>query len=113
MKSLGHALHGLADMVRTQRNAKVHLAMTLVVLALAAMLQVKRVEWMVLCFAVGLVWAAEALNTAMETLADALHPRRNPKVGLAKDLAAAGVLCAALAAMAVGATVFYPYVVKP
>ena len=54
--------------------------------------------------------AAEAVNTAVETLADAVKPERHPLVGRAKDLAAAGVLLAAMAAATVGLLVFGPRV---
>lgn len=61
---------------------------------------------MILCIA--LVITAEALNTAVEELADALHPDEHPGIGRAKDVAAAGVLVAALLAAVVGALVFAP-----
>ena len=59
-------------------------------------------------FAVTSVLAAEAFNTAIETLADALAPERDPLVGRAKDLAAAGVLLASVGAAVVGLLVFGP-----
>ncbi len=58
-----------------------------------------------LAFAVTLVWVAEALNTAIERLADAVNPQYNPMIGAAKDVAAGGVLLAAVGACVVGASV--------
>ena len=107
--SFKYALHGIAELVRTQRNARVHLALTFVVLGAALMLKVTHYELAILFLAMGLVWSAEAMNTAMELLADTLHPRRNAKVGRAKDLAAASVLLSAIAATCVAASIFYRF----
>ena len=65
-----------------------------------------------MAFAVGSVLAAEAFNTAIETLADAVAPERNPAIGKTKDLAAGGVLLVSLAAAAVGLIVFVPRFVQ-
>lgn len=109
LASFGHAARGLGQLFHSQPNARIHLAAAFAVLALAAQLRVSRGEWMVLLVCIGLVLAAEALNSSIEALADALHPERHPGIGRAKDLAAAGVLIAALAAAAVGLVVFWPY----
>jgi diacylglycerol kinase len=57
---------------------------------------------------IGLVWSAEALNSALEILADHLAPDEHPLVGRAKDVAAGGVLVAAIVAVGVGIVVFGP-----
>jgi len=61
-------------------------------------------------FAIALVWVAEGFNTALERLADAAVPQRNELVGKAKDVGAASVLIAAVAALAVGGLLFVPRV---
>jgi diacylglycerol kinase len=78
------------------------------VIALGLYLELPRGDWVFLLFAVGLVWMAEALNSAVEYLADAAVPEQHPLVKKAKDVAAAGVLLASLAAALVGAMVFLP-----
>ncbi|MGH7337754.1 MAG: diacylglycerol kinase, partial [Myxococcota bacterium] len=55
-----------------------------------------------------LVWVAEAFNSALEALADAVHPERDARVGRAKDTAAGAVLVAAIASAVIGALVFGP-----
>jgi diacylglycerol kinase len=57
----------------------------------------------------GLVWSAEAFNTALEFLADAVSQEPHPLIGQAKDIAAGAVLMAALAAAIVGILLFRPY----
>lgn len=98
--------------MRTQDHARVHALATVAVALLAWWLRVPSTGAALLALAVGGVWTAEAFNTALEVLADRLHPERHPSVGAAKDLAAAAVLLAALAAAAVGLAVLGPPLVN-
>jgi diacylglycerol kinase (ATP) len=103
----------MAYLARTQHNAWIHLAATAVVIAAGAVCALSRWEWAWLILAIGLVLAAEAMNTAVEALADALSPEFNEGVGRAKDVAAAAVLILAIAAALIGALVFLPHLLKP
>lgn len=96
------AVRGLVWMARTQSHARVHLTATAFVLGLSAWLQLGFVEWGLVLFAIGAVWTAEAFNSALEELADALHPEHDAGVGRAKDVAAGAVLIAAITAALVG-----------
>ena len=87
-RSFSHAFRGMAVLLAGQHNAWLHALATLAVIGLAAWLRVSRGEWCLLVTAMGLVWMAEALNTAVEELADAVHPEQHPGVGRAKDVAA-------------------------
>ncbi|HEU4430063.1 MAG TPA: diacylglycerol kinase family protein [Myxococcota bacterium] len=104
--SFRFALRGLAAFSR-EANARIHAAVALAVIVLAASLGVDRRDWALLALAIGLVLAAEAINTALEALADHVAPGIHPRVARVKDIAAAGVLLAALAAAAVGLLVFW------
>ncbi len=108
LASFGHALRGLAELLRHQHNTRIHLLATVLVLGLAAWLQLARGDWIALLVAIALVWIAEALNTALEYLADAAVPRQHPLIGKAKDVAAAAVLIAALVAVLIALIVFLP-----
>jgi len=110
LNSFSHALRGMVQLVRTQPNARVHLLATLLVCAVALYFGLERMEWLWLIVAMVLVWSAEAFNTALEELADTVHPERHPGIGRAKDVAAAAVLIAALGAAAIGVLVFAPHV---
>ena len=107
-RSFAHALRGLRELVSTEPNARIHLVATLGVGAAAALLGATGLEWALLALATGLVWLAEGMNTALEALCDRVAPEPHPLVRRAKDVAAAGVLCAAGAAAAVGLLVFVP-----
>jgi diacylglycerol kinase len=105
--SFGHALRGIAAFAR-EPNARIHFAVTAAVIALAVWLRVSRAEAALLALAVGLVLAAEAANSALEALADRVAPDHHPLVAKAKDIAAGGVLLAALAAAIAGVLVLGP-----
>jgi diacylglycerol kinase (ATP) len=109
LKSFTCALQGLAFLVRTQPNARVHLLATVLVCAAGAYLGLSRPEWQWVVAAIALVWGAEAFNTALEQLADTLHPEQHPGIGRAKDVAAAAVLIAAVGAAGIGVLVFVPH----
>ena len=107
--SFRHAFRGVAVLLREQHNARIHLCATVLVLAMAAWLQLGRYDWVLLLLAIALVWAAEALNSALEYLADAAVPEHHDLIARAKDVAAAAVLVCALVAVVVGILVFLPY----
>lgn len=92
-----------------QHNAWIHAAATLLVVVFGLVCRVSRLEWVALALAIGLVWAMEALNTAIELLADEVSLEQRERLGRAKDVAAFAVLAAALAAVAVGLLVFWPH----
>lgn len=110
LNSFKYAFTGLGTLLHTQTNAKIHLAATICVAVLGFLLKVTSLEWAVLALATGMVWAAEALNTAIEFLADRVAPEKHHLVGKAKDTAAAGVLAAAIAAAVAGTLIFLPHI---
>ena len=108
--SFGYALSGLGAMLLRERNGRIHLAVALAAVIAGLGFGVAREDWLWIVAAIALVWIAEAVNTALETLCDTLHPDRAEGIGRTKDLAAGAVLVAALAAVLIGALVFWPYV---
>lgn len=109
LKSFQYALSGIRDLVAGQMNARIHLVATMMVVTLGLCLNLNRMDWVALAIVIGLVWMAEAINTALEYLADAAIPEHNELIGKAKDISAGGVLMAALTATIVGAIVFWPH----
>jgi diacylglycerol kinase (ATP) len=110
--SFAHAWRGVVYLIASQPNARIHLAAAAGVIAVGVYFELSRWEWAWLILAIGLVLAAEAMNTAIEALADALSPEFNAGVGRAKDVAAAAVLILALTAALIGALVFLPHLLS-
>ncbi len=108
LHSFRYAWAGLGTLLRTQHNAWIHAAATLLVIALGGWLRLSAGEWLWLVLAMVLVWMAEAFNTALELLADAVTREQHPLIGRAKDVAAAAVLIAALGALVIGVLVLGP-----
>ena len=106
-QSFIHAGRGLARLVRGEFNAKVHLAATALVLGAGLVFDREPWQWGLLVIAMALVWVTEALNTALESLADQVTLERTPLLRDAKDLGAAAVLLASIFAVALGAIVFW------
>ncbi len=108
LSSARYALRGLWVLAWTQPNARIEALATVGVVAGGLWFGLAPVEWCLVALSVAVVWAAEAINTAFEFLADATVPERHPMIGHAKDVAAAGVLMAVLGALVTGLVVFGP-----
>ncbi len=104
----GHALRGIGHVLASQRNARVQVAVGVVVLGAAALFRVSSVEWALLLLVMGMVLALEAMNTALEAAVDLVTDEYREQARVAKDSAAGAVLLAALSSIAVGIVVFGP-----
>lgn len=109
--SFACAIKGAAFLIRSQPHARIHLAATGAVCALGIGFNLQRMEWCLLIIAIMVVWVAEGMNTALEAIADAVHPDHHPLIGRAKDVAAAAVLIAAAGALLIGLLIFGNYVI--
>ncbi|MGC8874908.1 MAG: rRNA maturation RNase YbeY, partial [Chloroflexia bacterium] len=103
------AFAGLGNLFLTQRNARIHAAVALLVLVLGGVLRLALWEWALLVCTIALVLVGEALNTAIEALVDLASPETRSLARRAKDLASAAVLLAACFAVIVGALLFLPH----
>ena len=108
IRSIRHALRGIVTLVGSQPNAQLHLLATIVVISAAWYWNVAARDWALLAIAIGVVWALEAVNTALEVLCDKIEGDIDPQIKVVKDVAAAGVLIGAFMAMVVGLAVFLP-----
>jgi diacylglycerol kinase (ATP) len=107
VRSFGYAIKGIMTLVGTQPHAQLHLLATILVVAAGWIVHLRRWEWVAIMLCIGMVWMAEALNTAIEFLADEVTLERRERIGKAKDVAAGGVLITALVSVAVAVLVFF------
>lgn len=108
LASFRHAFAGWWYVLHTQHNAWIHAVTTIAILGVALWAGLDRIEWAILILTIAVVWVAEFVNTAVEALVDLLSPEIHPLAKTAKDIAAASVLIAALAAVVVGLLVVGP-----
>lgn len=106
VQSFRYAVRGINSMLRTEFNARVHAAMTILVVVAGFALGISRLEWLAITLAITAVWLAEGLNTAFESLCDVASPEFDSNVERAKDIAAGSVLITAIGAVIVGLLVF-------
>ena len=107
-RSFYFAFAGLGYLFRTQRNARIELCFGIAACTLERGLKISRLEWCVLVLTIACVLVLEGLNTAIEAVVDLASPEIHPKAKIAKDLAAAIVLIAAMASVVVGCLIFGP-----
>jgi undecaprenol kinase len=98
---LRFALHGLAHALRGEQSVRLQAAAFAAVLVTLLVLRPAPLWWALALLASALVIAAELLNTALEELADHLHPEAHARIRLVKDCAAGAVLVAVLGALGV------------
>lgn len=107
LRSFRYAAHGIRDLFR-EDNARIHAVAAVAVIVAGVWLGLSLTEWAVIMLTIGAVLAAEAVNTALESLCDLVSPGFDEHIRRAKDLAAGAVLLLALAAVAVGLLIFLP-----
>jgi diacylglycerol kinase len=111
VRSFGYAFEGLAYLVRTQRNFRIHLVVALAALAAGVASGLGATEWAILILTIAFVIVAEGLNTGIELAVSLASPERRPEAKAAKDIAAGMVLLAAIASLGVGVLLFGPRVI--
>ena len=107
-RSFGHAFRGWWHVVRTQRNAWIHVFVTLVVVVIGSWVRLGIRDWAVIILTTAMVFITEFLNTAIEVVVDLASPQQHPLDKVAKDVGAGAVLIAALAAVLVGLLILGP-----
>lgn len=106
INSFKYAIQGFISSFKTERNMKIHVLATIIVIILGIILKITLIEWCMIALAIGAVISAELFNTAIETVVDMISPEKNEKAKLAKDISAAAVLIVAISAAVVGVIVF-------
>ncbi len=108
LRSFTYAFQGWWFVLRTQHNAWIHAVASVIVVPLALWLRVSRLELAVIFLAITAVWVGEFINTAIEAVVDMASPEFHPLAKIAKDVAAAAVLLAAIAAVLIGLLILGP-----
>jgi diacylglycerol kinase (ATP) len=110
--SFRNAFSGIAALVRSERNARIHIGVLVLVIIAGIALKISPAHWIAVSLAAGFVIAAECINTAIECLCNSMKHEYDPGIKRAKDLAAAGVLVSAVTAVVIGLIVFIPALLR-
>lgn len=108
LKSMVYAVKGAYKLATTEHSVMVQLSIGLVMIVAGFYFKISREEWLFQTLAIGLVVAVEGLNTAVEKIADFIHPEFHSKIGFIKDIAAGAVFFAAITAITVGFIIYIP-----
>lgn len=108
LKSFQYAVKGIRLLFQTEPNAKIHLAISILVISGGLFFSINITEWCLIILAIALVLCAEGMNTAIEYLTDLVSPDIHPLAGKTKDVAAGAVLLAAVGAAIIGCIIFIP-----
>jgi diacylglycerol kinase len=106
--SFGNAFNGLRYALQTQRNARIHLTVTVIVLGIGFWLGLSLMEWCLIILCIGMVWMAELSNTVLENVVDLLSPDYHALAKIAKDVKAGVVVVASFSAVLVGVLILGP-----
>ncbi|KAB1157832.1 diacylglycerol kinase [Flavobacterium luteum] len=107
-KSMGFALKGAIKLVTTEHSVMVQTFIGILMTLAGFYFHISHEEWLIQTLAIGLVLGVEGLNTAVEKVADFIHPEFHEKIGFIKDIAAGAVFFAAMTAIAVGLIIYVP-----
>ncbi len=108
IQSFRHAFRGWFYVLRTQRNAWIHSAIATIVFIVGLWLELPLRDWAIIILTAAVVFAAEFMNTAIEVVIDLASPDEHPLAKVGKDVGAAAVLVAALAAILIGVLILGP-----
>lgn len=108
IKGFKYAIIGAYLLLRYEASIQVQTAIAIIMTIIGFYFQISPTEWMFQIFAIGLVLSIEGLNTAVEEIADFVHPDFHNKIGFIKDVAAGAVFFAAVAAVIIGCIIYIP-----
>lgn len=108
IKGVKIALKGALLLLRTEASIKVQFSIALILTVVGFLLEISNTEWILQFLAIGLVMGIEGVNTAIEKLADFVHPEHHEKIGFLKDISAGAVMIASIIAVIIGCIIYIP-----
>jgi|SaaInlV_120m_DNA_3_1039746.scaffolds.fasta_scaffold27656_2 diacylglycerol kinase (ATP) len=106
LRSFKYALKGTWLLITTEDSIKAQLFIAILITILGLYFNISNTEWMVQFLAIGMVLVAESLNTAIEKLADFVHPDYHQKIGIIKDIAAGAASFAAFTSLIIAGIIY-------
>ncbi len=111
IKSFQNAINGLKILLKNEYNARIHLVASILVIITGVLFRISLTEWMLIIFAIGIVFMCEIFNTVAEYLVDYVSPSYHNGIKKIKDLSAAAVLVTALTSVVIGLIIFLPKII--
>jgi diacylglycerol kinase (ATP) len=109
LKSMGFAYKGAVKLITTEHSVMVQCSLAVLIIIAGFYFNISHEEWLIQTLAIGLVLGVEGLNTAVEKIADFIHPEYHERIGFIKDIAAGAVFFAAMTAIVIGCIIYIPH----
>lgn len=107
-KSVGFAFKGAIKLISTEHSIMVQTSASVLLVIAGFYFDISHEEWLIQTLAIGLVLGIEGINTAVEKVADFIHPEFHERIGFIKDISAGAVFFAAMAAIAIFSIIYIP-----
>ena len=101
LKGMKYSLQGGIQLIRSEASIQVQFGVAILITIAGFYYNISRTEWIAQTLCIGLVMTAEGLNTAIEGIADFIHPDFHEKIGKIKDIAAGAVSFAVISSLIV------------
>ena len=108
LKSVKFAVKGFWILVTSENSIIAQVIIAIIMTIIGFIMQISATEWMFQIFAIGLILVAESLNTAIEKMADFIHPDYHKQIGKIKDISAGAAFFAAIFAVIIGFIIYIP-----
>ena len=112
IRSLKFALKGMWILMTTEDSIKTQLFFAVIATILGFYFDISNIEFALQFLAIGLVLVAEAANSAIEEVADFIHPEFHKKIGLIKDIAAGAPSFAAFISLIIAGIIYVPKIME-
>ena len=112
-ESISYALDGFVFGIKFERNIKIQIIVSILVLLVGIVLQFSLMDMLFILLWIGVVISAEFFNTAIERTLDSISEDFSPKIKLIKDLSASAVFVLAVLAVISGILIFFKYIDLP
>ncbi len=108
LKSFIFAFNGLKTAILKGRNFRIQISFGIMAILLGIIFKISSFEWLSLTIIIASVLILELINTAIEEIVNMVSPEIQERARIAKDVSAAAVFVAAIAAVFIGAFLFLP-----
>jgi len=108
LKSVKYAAKGFWILITSENSIIAQVIIAIIMTIIGFIMHISATEWMFQLVAIGLVLVAEALNTAIEKIADFIHPEYHKQIGRVKDISAGAAFFAAIFAIIIGLIIYIP-----
>ncbi|MFB0909675.1 MAG: diacylglycerol kinase (ATP) [Flavobacterium sp.] len=110
LKSVNYAVQGAIKLITTEHSIMVQFSLGILVTIAGFYFDISATEWLFQTLAIGFVLSIEGLNTAVEKIADFIHPNYHERIGFIKDIAAGAVFFAGITAIIIGLIIYVPLI---